>query len=158
MWELDHKEGWAPKNWCFLTVVLEKTLESLLDRKEIKPVHPKGNQPWIVIGRTGTEAEAPILWPPGVKSWLIGWLTSHLMLGKIESKRRRGQQRMRWLDGITDSMDVSLSKLKETVKDREATCAAGHGVAKSRAWLRDRTINVHVLGPDLQDQIYRIKS
>jgi len=72
MWELDHKEGWAPKNWCFLTVVLEKTLESVLDSKDIKPVHPKGNQPWIVIGRTGTEAEAPILWPPDVKSWLIG--------------------------------------------------------------------------------------
>ena len=72
MWELDHKEGWAPKNWCFQTSVLEKTLESPLDCKEIKPVNPKGNQPWIFTGRTDAEAEAPILWPPDAKSWLIG--------------------------------------------------------------------------------------
>ena len=72
MWELDHKEGWALKNWCFLIVVLEKTTESPLYSKEIKPVHPKGNQPWIFIGRTDAEAEAPILWPPDVKSWLFG--------------------------------------------------------------------------------------
>ena len=72
MWELDHKEGWEPKNWCFLIVVLEKTLESPLDSKEIKPVNPKGNQPWIFIGRTDAEADAPILWPPDVKSQLIG--------------------------------------------------------------------------------------
>ena len=71
MWELDYKESWVPKNWCFWTVVLEKTLESPLDCKEIQPVHPKGNQPWIFIGRTDTEAETPILWPPDVKSWLI---------------------------------------------------------------------------------------
>ena len=72
MWELDHKEGWAPKNWCFQTVVLEKTVESPLDGKEIQPVHPKGNPPWIFIGRTDAEAEAPILWPPDVKNWLTG--------------------------------------------------------------------------------------
>ena len=72
MWELDHKEGWVLKNWCFQFAVLEKTLESPLDTKEIKPVHPKGNQPWIFIGRTHAEAEAPILWPPDVKRWLIG--------------------------------------------------------------------------------------
>ena len=72
MWELDHKEGWAPKNWCFWTVVLEKTLESSLDCKEIKPVNPKGNQPWIFIGRSDAEAEAPILWPPDAKNWLFG--------------------------------------------------------------------------------------
>ena len=72
MWELDHKENWAPKNWCYWTVVLEKTLESPLDCKEIQPVHPKGNQPWIFTGRTDTEAEAPILWPPDAKSQLIG--------------------------------------------------------------------------------------
>ena len=71
MWELDHKEGWVPKNWCFWTVVLEKTLESPLDCKEIKPVNPKGNQPWVFIGRTDGEAEAPILWPPDAKNWLI---------------------------------------------------------------------------------------
>ena len=72
MWELDHKESWAPKNWCFWTVVLEKTLESPLDYKEIQQVHPEGNQSWIVIGRTDAEAETPIFWPPDVKSWLIG--------------------------------------------------------------------------------------
>ena len=99
MWELYHKEGWALKNWCFQTVVMEKTLESPLYCKEIKPANPKRNQPWILIGRTDAEAEAPILWPPDVKSQLIG---KDLMLGKIECKRRRGWQRMRWLDSITD--------------------------------------------------------
>ena len=71
MWELDHKEGWAPKNWCFWTVVLRKTLESPLDCKEIQPIHPKGNQSWIFIGRTDAEAETPILWPPDANNWLI---------------------------------------------------------------------------------------
>ena len=167
MWELDHKESWTPKNWWFWTVVL-KTLESALDNKEIKPVNPKGNQPWIFIGRTDVEAETPILWPPDVKNWcfqivvlektlespldwkmepvnpegnqpwiFIGktgteakaptlwppdaksWLIGKtLMLGKIEGNR--GWQRMRWLDGRMDSTDVSSSKLREIVKDREA--------------------------------------
>ena len=108
MWELDYKESWAQKNWCFWTAVLEKTLESPLDCKEIQPFHPKGNQSWVFIGRTDFEAETPILWPPDVKSWLI-WKS--LMLGKIEGKRRRGRQKMRWLDGITDLMDMGLGKL-----------------------------------------------
>ena len=99
VWESGHKEGWALKNWCFWTVVLEKTLGSPLDNKEIKPVNPKGNQSWIFIGRI--DVEAPIVWPPDAKSWLR---EKTVRLGKIESRRRRGWQRMRWLDGITDTI------------------------------------------------------
>ena len=107
MWELDYKESWALKCWCFWTVVLEKTLESPLGCKEIQPVHPKGNQSWIFIGRTDAEAETPILWPPDAKSSF----EKTLMLGKIEGRRRRKWQRMRWLEGITDSVDMVLGRL-----------------------------------------------
>ena len=137
MWELDHKESWALKNWCFSTLVLEKTLESLLDSKEIKPVNSKGNQPGIFIGRTDGEAEAPILWPPDVKSWLMG--------KDPDTGKDWGQEK-----GVTEDKMVGwhhrlngqtpfLIKLWEIMKDRIAWRAAVHGVAESgmTQWLND---------------------
>ena len=144
MWELDDKEGRAPKNWCFQTVALEKTLQSSLDSKEIKSVNTKGNQSWIFIGSTDANAEAPILWPPDAKNDL---LEKSLMLGKIEGRRTSGRQRMRLVHSITHSMDINLSKLHWIVKDSTAWHAAIHGIAKSQTQLSDWIITtISILG------------
>ena len=138
MWKLDHNEGWVPKNWLLQTVVLEKTFEHCLDHKEIKSVDTKGNQPWTFIGRTDAEAEPEreILWPPDMKSQFTG---KDPDAGKDWGHKEKGRQRVRWLDRITDAMDVSLSKLWEVVKDRESWRAIVHGLTKSQTWLSDWT-------------------
>ena len=141
MWELDQKEGWAPKNWCFSSMVLEKTLESLLYCKEVKPVNPKRNKPCQLIGRTDSEAEAPILWPSDMKSWLIG---KDPDAGKDWRQKEEGVTEDETVGCITDSMDISLNKLREMVKDRKDWCAAVHGLAKSWTHLRDWTTTIPI--------------
>ena len=138
MWELDHKDSWGPKTWCFWTVMLVKTLENLWDCKEIKPVNPE-NQSWIFIGRTDADVEAPLLWLSDVKSQLT---RKDPGAGKDWRQEEKGMTEGNWLDGITDSMDMSLSRLREMVKDREVWCAAFHQIAKSQTWLSNWTTRV----------------
>ena len=141
MWELGHKESSVVKNWCFWTVVLEKTLESPLDCKEIQPVHPKGYQSWIFIGRTVAEAETPILWPPDGKNWLI---RNDPDAGKNWRREEKGMTENKmvgwhhWLNGH------EFEQAQEMVKDRETWCAAVHGVAKSWMWLSNWTTTYQI--------------
>ena len=130
MWELDCEESWAAKNWCFWTVVLKKTLESPLGCREIQPVHSEGDLPWVFFGGNDAKAETPVLWPPHGKNWLIG---KDFDAGRDWGQEERGRQRMRWLDVITDSMDVSLSELRELVMEGKRETAATAGEDSTRA-------------------------
>ena len=146
MWELDNKKGWVLKWWCLQTVMPEKTLEIPLDSKEIKPVHPKGNQSWTFIGRTDAEAETPVFWPSDGKNWLIG---KDPDAGKDWRQEEKGMTEYEMVGGITDSMDMSLINLWKMVKDRKTWHAAVPGIAKSWARLSNWTTKTNSVGAGL---------
>ena len=159
MWELDYKESWAPKNWCFWTVVLENTLESPLDCKEIQPVHPKGDQSWIFIGRTDAKAETAILWPLLQRT---NSFEKALMLGKTEG-RRRGWQRMRWLDGITNLMDMSWTRSRSWWQTGSpgmlrsmGSQRVGHDWATELNWTESSWWVIHKLENNYSKEVLRL--
>ena len=149
MWVLDHKESWAPKNWCIQTMVLDKTLESPLDCKEIKPVNPKGDQSWMFFGGTDAEVEAPILWPPDGKNWLTG---KDPHAGKDRRWEEKGMTEDKMVGWHHRLKDMCLNKLREMVKDKEVWCAFLHGVEKSRTPLTDWTTRRELKIPPESDQ------
>ena len=152
MWELDHKESWVPKNWCFWTVVLEKTLESPLNSKEIQPVHPKGNQSWIFIGRTHAEAEIPILWPPDAKNWLLG---KDPDAGKDWRQEKRMRGRDSWMASPTQWTWVWVNSGVSDGQGSLAYCSPwGHNWTTELNWLRHiKTIGIKIISLFLQYKI-----
>ena len=152
MWELDYKESWALKNWCFWTVVLEKTLESSLDSKDIEPVNPKGNQSWIFIGRTDAEAETPILWPPAVKNWLIGKDPDAGKDWRWEEKGMTEDEMVGWYHQL-NGHELLISSRSWWWTGH----AALYGVKKSLTWLSDWT-ELNFLMADVMGNFYCFSS
>ena len=153
MWELDHKEGWALKNWCFWTVVLEKTLESSLDSKKIKPVSPKGNQPWILTGRIDAETEAPVLWPPDVKSWLIGKDPDTGKDGRQEEKGMTEDETVGWYHGFSGhEFQPNSRRFWRTGKPRDPPFMGSQRVGQDRVTEQQQCIKQMASGTNCPAQ------